>query len=71
MPRLPAFLDEHPEIELDIITTNWVTPPLEASTPLHIDFGPLPDTAELVVGPQHCSRSLTPTSPPVSMSPLI
>ena len=52
MPRLPAFLDEHPEIELDIITTNWVTPPLEASTPLHIDLGPVPDTAELVVGPQ-------------------
>ena len=52
MPHLPAFLDEHPEIELDIITTHWVTPPLEASTHLHIDLGPLPDTAELVVGPQ-------------------
>ena len=51
MPRLPALLDEHPEIELDVMTSFWVRPPSVASTPLHIDFGPLPDTAELVVGP--------------------
>ena len=52
VPRLPAFLDEHPQIELDIITSFWAKQPSEAGTPLNIDFGPLPGAAEFVVGPQ-------------------
>ena len=52
VPRLPAFLDEHPHIELDIITSFRSAPPSGAGTPLNIELGPLPDTAELVAGPQ-------------------
>ena len=52
VPRLPAFLDEYPHIELDITTSFRSAPPPEAGTPLNIDFGPLPEAAELVFGPQ-------------------
>ena len=52
VPRLPAFLDEYPQIELNVITGFRSAPPPEAGAPLNIDFGPPPDAAELVFGPQ-------------------
>lgn len=52
LPRLPAFLDAHPEVELDISTSYWATEPSAAGAPVHIDSGPVPDGAELLVGPQ-------------------
>ena len=52
LPRLPSFLDEHPDVELDLTTSYWAEQPLAAGAPVHIDFGPVSDEAELVVGPQ-------------------
>ncbi|MYG98863.1 MAG: LysR family transcriptional regulator [Acidimicrobiaceae bacterium] len=52
LPRLPAFLDEHPEVELDLTTSYWAEPPLATGAPVHIDFGPVSEEAELLVGPQ-------------------
>ena len=52
LPRLPPFLDEHPEIELDLTTSYWAEQPLATGAPVHIDFGPVWEEAELVVGPQ-------------------
>lgn len=53
LPRLPGFLDEHPEIELDLTTRYWAEQPLATGAPVHIDFGPVGEEAELVVGPQN------------------
>lgn len=70
LPRLPSFLDEHPEIELDLTTSYWAEQPLAAGAPVHIDFGPVWDEAELVVGPQNLVAVARPdiasqiTSPP-------
>ena len=52
LPRLPSLLDEHPEIELDLTTSYWAEQPLATGAPVHIDFGPVGEEAELVVGPQ-------------------
>ena len=52
LPRLPAFLDAHPEIELDLTASYWTESPRPGGAPIHIDLGPAPDGAELVVGPQ-------------------
>ena len=52
LPRLPEFLDAHPEVELDITTSYWARGPEATSAPVHIDSGPVPEGAELVVGPQ-------------------
>ena len=52
LPRLPAFLDTHPEIELDLTTSYWAECPRADGAPVHIDFGPVPDGAELVGGAQ-------------------
>jgi len=52
LPRLPAFLDAHPDVELDLSSSYWATEPQATGAPVHIDFGPVPDGAELVVGPQ-------------------
>lgn len=70
LPRLPAFLDEHPEVELDLTTSYWAEPPLATGAPVHIDFGPVGEEAELVVGPQNLLAVARPeiaseiTSPP-------
>ena len=53
LPRLGGFLDAHPEIEIDLTTSYWAEFPRADGAPVHIDFGPVPDGAELVVGPQH------------------
>ena len=52
LPRLPAFLDAHPEVELNLTTSYWATEPQATGAPVHIDSGPVPEGAELVVGPQ-------------------
>ena len=52
LPRLPEFLESHPEVELDITASYWAKEPGATSAPVHIDSGPVPDGAELVVGPQ-------------------
>ena len=52
LPRLPAFLDAHPEVELDMTTSYWAKEPEATSASVHIDSGPVPEGAELLVGPQ-------------------
>lgn len=52
LPRLPPFLDEHPEIELDLTTSYWPEPLPATGASVHIDFGPTGEEVELVVGPQ-------------------
>ena len=55
LPRLPSFLTEHPEIELDLTTSYWAEQPLSTGASVHIDFGSVSEEVELVVG---CQRVL-------------
>ena len=52
LARLPEFLSEFPDAELDLAVSSGAHVPGVDGGQVHISFGPVPPGAELVLGPQ-------------------
>jgi DNA-binding transcriptional LysR family regulator len=74
MPRLPAFLAEHPNLSIDLVLDDRTVDFIEESIDVGLRFGPLPDSCltarkvatgkRLVVGtPAYFERAGVPTTP--------
>lgn len=60
IPRIGAFLQSHPEIELDLTSTYWSEGTRQGSA-VHIDFGPPPVESEPIGGNEHLVVVASPT----------
>jgi len=74
VPRLPAFMDEHPELELELIMDDRVIDMVEEGVDVALRMGTLPDSTAtarklaagrrlLVATPAYLARAGTPATP--------
>ena len=74
VPRLPAFMAEHPELALEVIMDDRVIDMVEEGVDVSLRMGPLPDSSMtarklaagrrlLVATPAYLARAGTPASP--------